>query len=94
MRRYVSEPSALSASERRKERKRLTKVQNGKCWLCGASLRQKPTIAIRRLPLNKGLFPKGFFSHPVHLHHDHTTGKSVGVVHALCNGVLWEYFGQ
>ena len=47
------------------------------------------------LPANYDrLFPESFFKYPVHLHHSHDTGKTIGAVHAYCNAVLWEYYGQ
>lgn len=32
--------------------------------------------------------------YPVHLHHDHKTGLTIGAVHAKCNAVLWQYYGE
>ncbi|AGI61771.1 hypothetical protein VCO139_0016 [Vibrio phage VCO139] len=40
------------------------------------------------------LFPKNMFQYPIHLHHDHNTGMTIGAVHARCNAVLWEYYGE
>tara|TARA_B110000027_G_scaffold24551_1_gene26759 strand:- start:14 stop:280 length:267 start_codon:yes stop_codon:yes gene_type:complete len=77
-----------------KYRKVLAKKQKGKCWMCGALLRRGPTKAMKRVPVTESLFPPGFFKHGVHLHHNHKTGEAVGVVHAVCNAVLWQYFGE
>lgn len=41
--------------------------------------------------LQRKIFPKGFFDRPVHLHHSHDTGLTIGAVHAVCNAVLWIY---
>jgi len=40
------------------------------------------------------LFPPGFLKNPVHLHHNHDTGMTIGAVHAYCNAVLWQYYGE
>jgi hypothetical protein len=40
------------------------------------------------------LFPRGFLSNPVHLHHCHTTGLTIGAVHSRCNAILWQHHGQ
>jgi hypothetical protein len=44
--------------------------------------------------INVDLFPPNFFKWPVHLHHDHRTGMTIGAVHCRCNAVLWQYHGE
>jgi len=56
------------------------------CYHCGVSLKEKPK---QTKPINWKLFPDNFMNYPVHLHHDHVTGMTIGVVHAYCNAVLW-----
>jgi len=79
---------------RAKQRNKLMKAQGNKCEFCGTLLRRPPAKAVRDLPINAALFPPGFFKNPIHLHHDHSTNQILGVVHAKCNAVLWQYFKQ
>jgi hypothetical protein len=44
--------------------------------------------------INARLFPPNFFNWPVHLHHCHVTGLTIGAIHCHCNAVLWQYHGQ
>jgi len=80
--------------EKRKIRNEYKKLQNNKCYYCWASLVEKPAKNVRDLPINKRLFPPSFFNYPVHLHHDHNTGMTIGAVHNYCNAVLWQYEGE
>ena len=84
----------LSPSERKRVREEYVRVQNGKCWFCENPLTEDPASNISTKPVNRSLFPDAFFKYPVHLHHSHDTGKTIGAVHAYCNAVLWEYYGQ
>ena len=79
---------------RRKVREEYVRLQGGKCCHCGKPLSGKPSWWIGRKPINNDLFPKGFFNYPVHLHHDHVTGMTIGAVHSHCNAVLWQYHGE
>ena len=81
-------------TERRKVREEYVRRQNGKCHYCGAPLKGNPTKKIMDKDVNRGLFPTGFFKWPVHLHHSHVTGMTIGAVHARCNAVLWQYEGE
>lgn len=84
----------LSPAERKKVREEYTRIQDGKCWLCENLLTEDPASHVLAKPVHRRLFPESFFKYPVHLHHDHDTGKTIGAVHAYCNAVLWEYYGQ
>lgn len=84
----------LTPQQRRSVREQYVRLQEGKCSHCGADLMSEASSAIQELPLNLRLFPKGFLNHPIHLHHDHNTGMTIGAVHAKCNGVLWQYHGE
>jgi hypothetical protein len=53
-----------------------------------------PEEVVRKAPINRILFPKSFFKHPVHLHHCHKTGLTLGAVHHYCNAYLWQYLGE
>ena len=82
---------SLTPSERRIMRNQYMVAQGEKCHHCKAFLHDRPA-EIRTV--NEKLFPRGFFDHPVHLHHSHASGLTIGAVHALCNAVLWQYHGE
>ena len=81
----------LSPYARRKVREQYMREQKGKCAHCGNFLSAQPTKEIREKSINESLFPRGFFDYPVHLHHNHKTGMTIGTIHAKCNAVLWQY---
>jgi hypothetical protein len=81
-------------SKRRLVREEYIKIQGGKCYHCKSSLHEKPPMNIVMKRINKKLFPSGFFSNPVHLHHSHDTGMTIGAVHGYCNAILWQYHGE
>jgi len=84
----------LKQHERNAVRKEYIKIQKGKCYHCGSDLEKSPCSSVRCLPITEKLFPPGFFNNPVHLHHDHVSGMTLGAVHCYCNAVLWEYYGE
>lgn len=71
-----------------------SELQDWKCSHCGNPLMSGPTKTLQATPINLRLFPPAFLKHPVHLHHDHTTGMTIGAVHAKCNAILWQYHGE
>ena len=79
---------------RKKARETYAALQHGLCHHCGQPLDGKPSGSVLRLPINKALFPPNFFKWPVHLHHSHETGMTIGAVHCECNAVLWQYHGE
>ena len=81
----------LTWQERREVREQYVKEQKGICYYCKSELSRQPT---KYYNLDMSLFPKNFLSNPIHLHHDHGTGLTIGAVHAYCNGVLWQYHGE
>jgi hypothetical protein len=93
-------------AERKAARLAYITRQGGKCLACKAPLTGEPNVsklrdnldpAIRTnylCDINRSNFPKGFFNHPIHLHHSHKTGKTIGAVHAYCNAWLWQYLGE
>lgn len=81
----------LTQRERRVVREQYVEQQQGYCYFCKGLLTKPSTID---KPVSPELFPSGFFNHPVHLHHCHKTGMTIGAVHAHCNAVLWEYHGE
>lgn len=78
----------LHWTERRKVREKYIKIQKGKCYHCGEPLSSEPAKHIKNKRVNKKLFPKNFFKWPIHLHHSHKTGMTIGAVHNYCNAVL------
>lgn len=86
--------SKLSIDGKRIVREAYTARQNGLCYFCKAPLSGEPPAEIKEKKINPKLFPTGFLSHPVHLHHSHDTGLTLGSVHSYCNAVLWQYFGE
>lgn len=85
---------SLTAQQRRWVREDYVDQQNGLCSHCGHKLRGDPAKHIMEKELDMRLFPPNFLHHPIHLHHDHNTGMTIGAVHARCNGVLWQYHGE
>lgn len=84
----------LSQPQRREVRLEYVKIQENICSHCGEPLDQKPSKEVQEKKLDLRLFPKGFLRWPTHLHHDHDTGMTIGAIHARCNGVLWQYYGE
>ncbi len=86
--------SSLSQKEKKQVREQYIKQQKNLCYFCSSELDKEPAHSIKFLYINRALFPKGFFNNPVHLHHSHKTGLTIGSVHAECNAVLWQYYGE
>jgi hypothetical protein len=84
----------LTQAERAQLRARYVEDQGGNCHHCGASLSGEPTKEMRGKRIDWRRFPPNFLRHPVHLHHSHRTGMTIGAVHALCNAILWQYHGE
>lgn len=84
---------SLTPDERREVRHEYLRRQSGNCAHCGAPMRGDPTQEVTSYPIDRSSFPPTFFSNRYHLHHDHMTGLTVGVVHAECNAVLRLYHG-
>lgn len=84
----------LTPAERRAAREEYARRQGGLCLHCGERLDRSESSKARRKAVDPKLFPPGFFTRPVHLHHDHRTGLTVGAVHCYCNAVLWQHHGE
>lgn len=84
----------LHYTERKIVREEYARLQDGLCYYCKNSLKAEPAENVRCKPIKKHLFPDSFFKWPVHLHHDHKTGMTIGAVHNYCNAVLWQYHGE
>ena len=81
-------------SYRREVREEYIRLQNGQCQYCDHQLGGPPADSVSRKDIKTRLFPKNFFKWPIHLHHDHNTGMTIGAVHSYCNAVLWQYHGE
>jgi len=85
---------ALTQPERRAVREEYVRQQRGKCSHCGCDLTGPARKDVLSKRVNARLFPPSFFKWPVHLHHCHKTGLTIGAVHNHCNAVLWQYNGE
>lgn len=89
--------STLTAIQRRAVRERYVEVQKGRCYHCKFLLDGPPSPDVATKKVNWHAFPgreAGFLRHLVHLHHDHKTDLTLGAVHAYCNAVLWQFYGE
>ena len=86
--------SEVNLIERREAREEYIRRQKGKCHYCDAFLHDQASKEVIDADINEVLFPDNFFNHPIHLHHDHDTDLTIGVVHARCNAYLWQYLGE
>lgn len=84
----------LVPAQRRLVREEYIRVQEGDCYFCKTPLNGDPADHVMIKKINWKLFPKGFLQNPVHLHHSHVTGLTIGAVHARCNAVLWQYYDE
>ena len=84
----------LDWKQKRQVREQYITLQGGCCYYCNTPLSGKPSKEVSNKKLNMRLFPENFLKYPVHLHHCHNTGMTIGAVHSYCNGVLWQYEGE
>jgi len=84
----------LTPSMKRQVRNAYVEQQGGDCYYCKSSLTSPPPAEVTDLYVDRSYFPKSFFKYPVHLHHSHETGLTIGTVHNYCNAVLWQYHGE
>ena len=84
----------LHWKERASVRQQYITEQSGRCKHCGGLLSEEPPAHIKAYKIKWDLFPKHFLKYPVHLHHCHASGMTIGAVHSLCNAVLWQYHGE
>lgn len=86
--------SKLGSARRAAVRERYVELQGGLCYHCKAPLSGPCSLEVASQFVDVSRFPPGFFTRPVHLHHDHDTDLTIGAVHAHCNAVLWQYHGE
>lgn len=79
---------------RKAARNEYVKIQKGLCCHCKKPLSGEADSKVKSKKVNRDLFPENFFKYPVHLHHNHDTGMTIGAVHNYCNAVLWQYHGE
>lgn len=84
----------LSRAQRKKVREEYVRLQEGRCSHCGEALDGPASFEVMEKQINLKIFPKGFLNYPVHLHHCHDTGMTIGAVHCYCNAVLFQYYGK
>jgi hypothetical protein len=84
----------LSPRQKKEVREQYVRIQLGKCYHCGAPLDGPAADHILKKDINLRLFPPNFLKYPIHLHHCHDTGMTIGAVHCHCNAVLWQYLGK
>lgn len=77
----------ISRYKRKLVRDEYIRIQDGNCWFCKGKLNESSLYD----HVSTVEFVKGFYNHPIHLHHDHGTGMTIGAVHAKCNGVSYCY---
>jgi len=86
--------SHLNGTNRYIIREMYIEQQKGLCYHCHGDLASLPPADVLEKRVTPHLYPNGFFNHPIHLHHDHNTDLTIGVVHAYCNAVLWEHHNE
>jgi len=86
----------LTPEQRRDVRELYCRLQDWKCIHCNNNLMGNAADFVQKLKIDYSLFPGGvgFLKFPIHLHHDHETGLTIGAVHARCNAVLFQYHGE
>ena len=81
----------LNITEKRLIREEYCKIQNNLCYYCNSDLDSDPPDNILSIDVTYDFYPKNFFEYPIHLHHNHITGLTIGAVHSYCNAILWEH---
>ena len=84
----------LHWTQRKAVRLEYIRLQKNLCCHCGNDLAGEPCDNVVAKKVDNTLFPSGFFTYPVHLHHNHKTGMTIGAIHSRCNAVLWQYHGE
>lgn len=86
--------SLTTPQSRRKKRLEYMRAQGGACLHCGHQLLTEQCGDSLKGAIDTFLFPEGMFDYPVHLHHCHESGWTIGAVHAHCNAILWQFHGE
>lgn len=81
----------LAQWQRAQVRNQYIEEQDLLCYYCEEYLFREPPEWVTNKPLN---LERVSLEHPIHLHHCHQTGYTIGAVHAYCNAALWQYHGE
>ena len=81
----------LERGQKRVVRLQYVAEQQNLCQYCEMPLNEAPRMDVAASDIHWDLFPEGFREHPIHLHHNHDTGMTIGAVHMRCNAYLWIY---
>lgn len=85
----------LTFYERRMVREEYILLQKGLCYYCNCTLDSDAPLSLReRFPLDQRRWGPEFLKHPIHLHHCHRSGLTLGATHAYCNAILAQYHGE
>lgn len=85
----------LTWYERRLVREEYIILQSGACYYCKETLLHDTSDELKaRFPLDPRRWGPEFLKHPVHLHHCHRSGLTLGATHAYCNAILAQYHGE
>jgi len=84
----------LEQHQKRAVRLQYIEEQQNLCHYCKRPLDKQPDVLIYQQGIRWDLFPDNFQDYPIHLHHDHNTGMTIGAVHMKCNAYLWQYKGE
>ena len=79
---------------RKQAREQYVIEQDRRCWHCNNLLESLPVEEVLNSEIDWSFFPPKFQKWPIHLHHCHKTGMSIGAVHMNCNAYLWQYLGE
>jgi hypothetical protein len=87
---------ALTWVERKQVREEYVERQGGLCYYCHQPLDGQPPPEVLKMTLDVRMFGtvEEWTRHPIHLHHNHRTGLTIGATHAYCNAVLAQYHGE
>ena len=87
--------SNLDYNTKKQVRLAYLEQQKGLCYFCKKSLSNDVLESFKnKYPIHWEFFPKNFLNYPIHLHHNHNTDLTIGVVHSYCNAVLWQYYKE
>jgi len=84
----------MTWQQRREVRLGYVRSQKGLCYHCKGDLEKPSRSPVHASKIDWTKFPPNFRQNPVHLHHNHMSGMTIGAVHAHCNAVLWQYYGE
>jgi len=86
--------NSLKNNEKRAVRLQYIQEQQNLCQHCEMPLNEAPSSEVMVSSIDWKFFPRGFKNNPIHLHHNHYTGMTIGAVHMRCNAYLWQYKGE